>query len=156
MNNAVYQFLYDRFLRLTDENKDPLVTSDQVNDLLNVNYENTNIPVLNYDTENNKNFILQVSVWLRQEGYKNTYAWILYIAQNPNSNKIYDSVFLRKIKKQAQLEDETFLVKTNTTSGIYTCPRCSSREIEVTSKQVNAADEETKVFYKCTNCSKRW
>jgi len=43
-----------------------------------------------------------------------------------------------------------------TTTSIYTCPRCKSRNIQSYQRQTRSADEGMTVFCQCLACEKRW
>jgi DNA-directed RNA polymerase subunit M/transcription elongation factor TFIIS len=46
--------------------------------------------------------------------------------------------------------------KTATNVGLFSCPKCKSKDVDTEQKQTRSADEPMTIFCACTRCQTRW
>lgn len=96
---------------------------------------------------------------IRYAGYTYTQN-ILRIYQTGNfyentSSKSYKA-FHEQYHAMVATAKQVLAEKTATNVGMFSCPKCKSKDVDTEQKQTRSADEPMTIFCACTRCQTRW
>lgn len=131
------------------------LSNENIKTLLNFRREN-NFPTLNIESENTDDiaFVYETIGLIKKYGYNEALKFLRDNKDNVEEKSIFNSSIFdinrRKLKSEIEKLRTTIKIKSE---GIFTCPKCKSKNTSYQEVQTRAGDEAATIFVNCNECS---
>ena len=139
-------------IKITENDEWRNLNQKEINKLINLKKKNGDNMIIVSD----RTFLFDLIGLINQLGFNET---ITYLKSNNYSDSIEiikkSPPFIRA-RRRKFLELTKDLRINNIVVGIYTCPKCKSKQVQTIQKQTRSSDEPMTEYNTCQNCGFKW